>query len=329
VSGRIRTVKPEWLEDELLALASSDARVLSIALMLLADDYGNGRANVVLLAGQAFPGKVLQTTASALAELVKIRFVALYEVDGQRYFTIRNWAKHQRVDKPGKPRVPAPGAKTPVSEQIHDTLATSPESRSNPPEAVANLPATRGSDPLPLQVGDRGPGTGPDPSQPTAPSDPPADAALPSSMPDEFAEECRKWLRSPFEASFGQPTKHPLVQRIAAAWSKPFGVASVRMIDNPARSPDLKAILEAFAAGYSVEELEAAADFAATDPWIAEVRRGGDGGPSAFTLPVLDTLLKTKGSGKAKSASKRRGGPPQPDHGVDPFAVHDTPKGAA
>jgi hypothetical protein len=314
MSGRIRTVKPEWLEDELLALASSDARVLSIALMLLADDYGNGRANVVLLAGQAFPGKVLETTASALAELVKIRFVALYEVDGQRYFTIRNWAKHQRVDKPGKPRVPGPSGKTPVSEPIHDIPATAPETRSNPPGVVENVPATRGSDPLPLQVGDPGLGTGPGPVPPPAP--PPDAEPSPQLAPaDEFAEECRKWLRSPFEASFGQPTKHPLVQRIATAWSKPFGVGLVRMIDNPARSPDLKAILEAFAAGYSVEELVAAADFAATDPWIAEVRRGGDGGPSAFTLPVLDVLLKTKGSGKNRPAKTRKGGPPQPDHG--------------
>lgn len=37
-----------------------------------------------------------------------MRFVVLYEVDRQRYFAIRNWTKHQRVDKPSKPRIPAP-----------------------------------------------------------------------------------------------------------------------------------------------------------------------------------------------------------------------------
>lgn len=109
MSGRIRSIKPEWLEDERMALASPEARVLSIALMLLADDYGNGRASRVMLAGQVFPGKVPETLAKALDDL-STWFVTLYEVDGQSYFHIRNWEKHQKVDKPGKPRVPKPCA---------------------------------------------------------------------------------------------------------------------------------------------------------------------------------------------------------------------------
>jgi hypothetical protein len=105
--SRIRSVKPEWLEDELV-FASSDARVLSIALILLADDYGNGRAHPVYLLSRAFPGKVPDTLANALEELRNLRFVTLYEVDGQKYFSIRNWNKHQRVDKPGKAIIPGP-----------------------------------------------------------------------------------------------------------------------------------------------------------------------------------------------------------------------------
>lgn len=106
--SRIRSIKPEWLEDELLATASSDARVLSIALILLADDYGNGRAAPVILSGQVFPGKDIETLAKAREELANIRFITLYSVGGQSYFSIRNWEKHQRVDKPGKPKVPPP-----------------------------------------------------------------------------------------------------------------------------------------------------------------------------------------------------------------------------
>lgn len=128
MSGRIRTLKPEWLDDERLALASSDARVLSVALLLLADDYGNGRAAPTLLAGRIFPGKVPETLARALAE-IEGWFVELYEADGQRYFHIRNWAKHQKVDKPGKPRVPPPFG-----------------TRANLPEGPANLPETLAPD---------------------------------------------------------------------------------------------------------------------------------------------------------------------------------------
>jgi hypothetical protein len=34
--------------------------------------------------------------------------VRLYTANGQRYFHIRNWKKHQKVDHPGKPIVPLP-----------------------------------------------------------------------------------------------------------------------------------------------------------------------------------------------------------------------------
>lgn len=110
MSGRIRSIKPEWLEDE-LSLCSSDARVLSVALLLLADDHGNGRAHPNQLASQVFPGdlaKCLETLAKAREELERLRFALFYELDGQRYFHVRNWDKHQKVDKPGKPRVPGP-----------------------------------------------------------------------------------------------------------------------------------------------------------------------------------------------------------------------------
>jgi hypothetical protein len=119
VSGRIRTVKPEWLEDELLAAASDEARVLSIALILMADDYGRGRGAIAVIATGAWRYQmerddgahaplILARASRALRELHAIRFVDLYEVDRQRYFAIRNWSKHQKVDKPSRPRIPAP-----------------------------------------------------------------------------------------------------------------------------------------------------------------------------------------------------------------------------
>lgn len=116
---RIRSVKPEWLDDELLAAASDEARVLSIALLLMSDDYGRGRASLATIAAGAWrfqmerddgahAPEVLARASRALRELVEMRFVVLYEVDRQRYFAIRNWAKHQKVDRPSAPRIPAP-----------------------------------------------------------------------------------------------------------------------------------------------------------------------------------------------------------------------------
>lgn len=110
MSGRIRSVKPEWLEDELLMMCSANARVLSIALILLADDYGNGRAHPAMLRSRSLPLCDPPEFRAAFDELIEIRYVIVYEVSGQQYYSIRNWSKHQKVDKPGKPRVPGPSA---------------------------------------------------------------------------------------------------------------------------------------------------------------------------------------------------------------------------
>jgi len=106
---RIRSIKPEWLDDERLLAAGSDARVLSVALILLADDHGNGRGSDVFLASRVFPGDP-DAPGKIRESLAKLRgwFASQYVADGQTYFTIHKWNKHQRVDKPGKNRVPPP-----------------------------------------------------------------------------------------------------------------------------------------------------------------------------------------------------------------------------
>lgn len=113
-SGRIRSLKPEWLEDERLASVSDTSRMVSVALILLADDHGNGRAHPLYLASRVWPyssrapSEVLATLSRALNELADIGFVQLYAVNGQQCFSVRNWRKHQRVDKPSRPHVPGP-----------------------------------------------------------------------------------------------------------------------------------------------------------------------------------------------------------------------------
>jgi len=144
MSRRIRSVKPEWLEDERLGLASSDARVLSIALMLMADDEGRGRASPIMLGGQVFPGLAnpREVSAKALEELRALDFVALYEVDGQHYFEIRNWGRHQKIDHPTPSKLP----KNPGTSGALESSRESSRSLSNPraSRAIHSYP-----DPLP------------------------------------------------------------------------------------------------------------------------------------------------------------------------------------
>lgn len=128
VMSRIRTIKPEILEDAITAGLSDMAFRLFVSVIVLADDYGRLRAEPGWLMGQIYWARSatisVETFLEAMRELT--RLVNWYEVNGQRYAEIRNWAKHQRVDKPGKPRIPTPS---------EPALESSRESR----ESVANV----------------------------------------------------------------------------------------------------------------------------------------------------------------------------------------------
>lgn len=154
MTGRIRTVKPEWLEDELLGSCSDAAAKLSIGLLLLADDYGNGRASLAQIAASVWryqleqndganAPEVLAKASGAFRELVAMHFIGVYEVSGQKYFAIRNWKKHQRVDKPGKPLVPArpPTLFDAESLEGNPNSGEPRESGANPPRAIPETPA--------------------------------------------------------------------------------------------------------------------------------------------------------------------------------------------
>lgn len=107
--GRIRTIKPELLEDQRTATLNDAQWRLFVSLILLADDYGNLRAHPIQLSGAAFWGSdPARPTRALLDKLVEVGLVALYEVSGQPYAHLIGWRKHQRVDRPGTPKCPPP-----------------------------------------------------------------------------------------------------------------------------------------------------------------------------------------------------------------------------
>lgn len=115
---RIRTIKPEWLLSETVASLSSDARTLSVGLILMADDEGRGRAGLPTIVAEvwryhATPELVQETyrrATVALRELSGVGFVTLYEVDGKPYFELPGFAKHQVINKKTKSKIPPPSA---------------------------------------------------------------------------------------------------------------------------------------------------------------------------------------------------------------------------
>jgi uncharacterized phage protein (TIGR02220 family) len=130
LAGRIRSVKPELLEDEAVATLSHGAWRLFVSLFLLADDYGNARGDARYLNGAVFWGAQVSVddVTRFLAELS--RLVVVYDVRGQRYVSLMGWDKHQRVDHPGKPRVPG-------SDDAESTLVDLSAFLGNVPENLA------------------------------------------------------------------------------------------------------------------------------------------------------------------------------------------------
>lgn len=108
--SRSRTIKPEWLNDE-IAHGSSDARVLSVGLVLLADDHGRGKADPLVLSHRVFPFKNLEVFSRSLDELLRSRYGILYEHEGQKYYALRTFSKHQSIANPARPKTPHPAAK--------------------------------------------------------------------------------------------------------------------------------------------------------------------------------------------------------------------------
>lgn len=156
MSGRIRSIKPELLEDAITAGLSDMAFRLFIACLLVADDHGGLRFEAAWLRGQVYWAQSVDPKAFAVALEELEPLVEAYVVKGQRYGAIRNWRKHQRVDKPSKPRVPRPPSETgeglaEPSRDSREDLAPDlrspisdpdPEREGDPPalESVADAP---------------------------------------------------------------------------------------------------------------------------------------------------------------------------------------------
>lgn len=138
---RIRSIKPEFCRSEDIEQLSWEDRFLFTQLWMYVDDNGVGIDRVHLIAADLFAGdlardiergsrETLAKVSGGLQRLSEAGLVTRYEVENRSYIYITNWSKHQRIDKPAKPRYPLP---TCENATIRDTLATpSRHSRETP-----------------------------------------------------------------------------------------------------------------------------------------------------------------------------------------------------
>lgn len=106
--ARIRTIKPEFTQSESIGRLTRDARLLFIQIWTLVDDSGRARASSRGLASALYPfdDDARSLIDNWLCELVTERLISRYEVDGSTYLEVKNWRKHQKIDRPSPSRLP-------------------------------------------------------------------------------------------------------------------------------------------------------------------------------------------------------------------------------
>lgn len=125
---RIRSIKPEFWRSLDIAALSIEDRLLFIGLWSYVDDNGVGVDRVPIIAAELFaddlsrdPRETLGRVSDGIGRLSECGLVQRYSDGSRDYLAVTNWERHQRIDKPNKPRYPLP---TSENVTIRDTLAT-------------------------------------------------------------------------------------------------------------------------------------------------------------------------------------------------------------
>jgi hypothetical protein len=125
---RIRTIKPEFFEDEKIGRLQPLTKLIYIGLWIqCCDDYGAFRWSVRSITGALFPHDDSITEADvrdSLEILARLSRISRYTNNGEAYGQVLRWSDHQRVDHPAKKRFPPYSPDCEPSREIHENLAT-------------------------------------------------------------------------------------------------------------------------------------------------------------------------------------------------------------
>jgi hypothetical protein len=106
--ARIRTIKPEFWEDEKIARLSITAKLLFIGIWNFADDGGVCRATPGYLKSRIFLGEdsvSIRGVLDALSEISREGLITVGDYNGESFLLVKNWHLHQKVEKPSKKKV--------------------------------------------------------------------------------------------------------------------------------------------------------------------------------------------------------------------------------
>lgn len=107
-------MKPEFFRSRSLAKLPRDVRMTFVGMWIEADDHGNGIADERLLKGSIWPldDDIQPVHISAFLDMLAASgHISLYEVDGETYFHVISFEKHQAAAyRRGEPKFPQPSA---------------------------------------------------------------------------------------------------------------------------------------------------------------------------------------------------------------------------
>ena len=109
--ARCRIIKPEFWDDERLSSVSLQARLTYIGIWNFCDDFGVTKASSLWLKSRVFPydDKIsMKEFEKWLSELRNLKRIIDFKVNGESFFFIPNFLKHQVINRPSKTRYPEP-----------------------------------------------------------------------------------------------------------------------------------------------------------------------------------------------------------------------------
>jgi hypothetical protein len=125
---RIRTIKPDLWDDEILGHCSVHARLLFIGLISNADDDGRLRGAASRIGGRVFQYDEFtpKRVDGWLRELENGRLIVRYEVEKQRFIYLPSFSRHQVINKRRASTLPPPPPEfvDPATGEIRDEYRT-------------------------------------------------------------------------------------------------------------------------------------------------------------------------------------------------------------
>lgn len=119
--AKIRSIKPEFWVSEQIMECSPMARLLFIGLWNFCDDGGNHVAKALTIKAEVFPGDSFtnKDVQQWIDELVDKELLAVYEVDGKKYWHVTGW-HHQNITRPYFKHPKYPENKEEKGHKTHD-----------------------------------------------------------------------------------------------------------------------------------------------------------------------------------------------------------------